>query len=131
MIRQFGTTDSFSTEPVSFSLSLVIFGFDSVILWTQGELEHRTTKARYKRTDRKRYVRQLAQIERQEARLRQIKEKLRMHRQEQGEVVAKSMEEHHHIGVSQRQYYHIGTFLQRNSGDPAAKVAISVIFIAA
>src|ERR1700685_2728114 len=27
MIRQFGTMDSFSMEPVSFSLSLVIFGF--------------------------------------------------------------------------------------------------------
>ena len=29
--------------------------------------------------------------------------------------------EHHHIGLSQNQHEHIGTFLRKNSGDPAVK----------
>lgn len=98
-VRQFGTTDSFSTEP--------------------GELEHRTPKARYKRTDKKAFVRQLARIERREARLRRLQAKLRKDSNVHAEAVAHAPQEHHHIGSSQNVYEHIGTFLRNHSGDPA------------
>jgi hypothetical protein len=82
------------------------------------ELEHRTSKARYKRTDKREFVRQLARIERHEARLRRIRVRL-FQTGQIGETVATTLPEHHHIGASQNQFEHIGTFLQRNSGDPA------------
>jgi hypothetical protein len=44
--------------------------------FVQGELEHRTRKARYRRTDRKNFQKQLAQIERRTARLRRIRARL-------------------------------------------------------
>jgi hypothetical protein len=55
-IRQYGTMDSYSTEPVR-RLQLSIY---LLICLLQGELEHRTPKARYKRTNRKEFVTQLA-----------------------------------------------------------------------
>jgi len=91
----------------------------------QGELEHRRSKARYKRTNKKLFVRQLTRIERREARLRRIRIMLSMDRGSD-EKVASIPQEHHHIGVSQNQYEHIGTFLKRNSGDPAIKVCIQL-----
>ena len=39
----------------------------------QGELEHRTSKARFRRTDKKQFVKQMAGIERCEARIRYIR----------------------------------------------------------
>jgi hypothetical protein len=88
----------------------------------QGELEHRTAKARYKRTDRKLFVKQLAQIERRQARLRRIKAKLSPEAQARREAISKEPQQHHHIGRSQNQYEHIGTFLRRHAGDPAVMV---------
>ena len=90
--------------------------------YSQCELEHRTPKARYKRTDRKAFVKQLVQIERRQTRIRRIRSKLHSGRQAQREVVANTPHEHHHIGLSQNQYEHIGTFLQKNANDPAVKV---------
>lgn len=87
----------------------------------QGELEHRTPKSRYKRTDKKTFVKQLTEIERREARIRRIRMRLGRAR---GEQVPRSLEEHHHIGKSQNEFEHIGTFLRRNSGDPATKVRV-------
>src|SRR5882762_3314981 len=87
----------------------------------QMELEHRTPKARYKRTDKKLFIKQLARIERREARLRRIRARLSQEGRI-GETVAKTPHEHHHIGASQNQFEHIGTFLRRNSEDPAVKV---------
>ena len=36
----------------------------------------------------------------------------------------KTPQGHHHIGTSHNQFEHIGTFLNRNSGDPATKVSV-------
>jgi hypothetical protein len=72
------------------------------------------------RTDRKLFVKQLARIERREVRLRRIRNKLPQVRKV--EIVAKTLQEHHHIGLSQDSYEHIGTFLRRNTGDLAVKV---------
>lgn len=98
-IRHMGTTDSYNT--------------------TVGELEHRTSKARYLRTDRKAFVKQLTRMERRQTRLRRIKQKLST--STRVEDVATTPDAHHHIGLSENRYEHIGTFLRTNSGDPAIK----------
>jgi len=120
-IRELGTTDSFSTEPVSVHL----YSASSVdtYIW-QSELEHRDPKSGYKRTDRKSFVKQLTQIERRKARIRRIRAKIL----EDGgyvcdpEEVASTPLEHHHIGLAQNRYEHIGTFLRKHTGDPAVQV---------
>lgn len=88
----------------------------------KGELEHRTPKARYKRTDKKVFVRQLAQIERREARLRRIRARTDNSVQYQEDPMASTPQQHHHIGISQNHWQHVGTFLQGNAGDPAVLV---------
>ncbi|KAG1865192.1 hypothetical protein C8R48DRAFT_601365, partial [Suillus tomentosus] len=100
-IRKFGTTDSYSTEP--------------------GELEHRTSKARYHRTDRKEYVEQITRIERRQARIHHIRDEQAPHSVANEEEVATSPEAHFHIGKSQNYPENITLFLQRNLGDPAVK----------
>lgn len=93
------------------------------IKFTQGELEHRKPKSRYKRTDKKPgFVKQLARIERREARLRRIRARFSATRHDACEAMVSSPYEHHHVGVSQNHHHHIGTFLRENSGDPAIKV---------
>jgi hypothetical protein len=71
-IRQFGTTDSYSTTTVSIVRFHIFVGSQS----SQGELEHRRPKAWHLRTDRKAFVKQMTQIERRQARIRRIKHKL-------------------------------------------------------
>ncbi|RDB27548.1 hypothetical protein Hypma_003878 [Hypsizygus marmoreus] len=101
-IREYGTTDSYSTE--------------------SGELEHRTPKGRYKRTSKKAVQKQLAQIERRQARIRRIREKLTTTHPTLNTTASPNVcdpASHHHIGVSENFPQHIGTFLRLNSGDPA------------
>ncbi|KAG2740831.1 hypothetical protein P692DRAFT_20689050, partial [Suillus brevipes Sb2] len=81
-IRHFGTTDSYSTEP--------------------GELEHRTPKGWYRRTDRRAFVRQLTQIE-------QVNE------------ITSDPEQHHFIGQSEKMYDDFGHYLRSHAKDPAMK----------
>jgi hypothetical protein len=95
---------------------------------TQGELEHRTSKARYGRTSRKDFIKQMTRLERRQMQLRHIREKLGP-----GEIteaipvtddeVASTPDLHHHIAKSQNTPVHIGTYLQRYSNDPAIKVS--------
>ncbi|KAG6830763.1 hypothetical protein H0H92_014844 [Tricholoma furcatifolium] len=69
-IREYGTTDSYSTElvtPDPHAQALL-----SINGMVQGELEHRWPKGNYRRTSKKDYQKQLAQIERRQARLRRI-----------------------------------------------------------
>ncbi|KAG2741798.1 hypothetical protein P692DRAFT_201726206, partial [Suillus brevipes Sb2] len=99
-IRRFGTTDSYSTEP--------------------GELEHRTSKRRYLRTDRKSFIRQLTQIERRQTRIRRIKSRLQKSRpSEAPDIMAYEPRVHHHIGVSEKVNNDIGSYLRLHGGDPA------------
>jgi hypothetical protein len=90
----------------------------------QGELEHRSLKARFKRTDKKQFVKQVAQIERRQARLRRIQSRLPVHVLNRRERVVGSPSAHHHIGCSQNNYEHIGTFLHKHAGDPAIQVLV-------
>ncbi|RDB23027.1 hypothetical protein Hypma_009855 [Hypsizygus marmoreus] len=116
-IKRYGTTDSYSTEP--------------------GELEHRTPKGRYKRTSKRAFTKQLAQIERRQARLRYLKTKSisvqeaenqaegRLDGSEQLILDAENAVDqpalHHQIGATENLPCHIGTFLHENSGDPATR----------
>ncbi|KAG2045967.1 hypothetical protein BDR06DRAFT_1040545 [Suillus hirtellus] len=100
-ICNFGTTDSYSTEP--------------------GELEHRTSKARYCRTDRKDFVKQISSIERREARIHHIRDNQSPHGAVIDKEVALSPEARFHIGKSQNDPINIPLFLQMHLGDPATK----------
>lgn len=87
-------------------------------------MEHRRPKARFTRTDKKDFIKQMTRIERREARLRRIRAKLRRpaivrNGNARGK---KSLDGRYHIGESENVYYHIGTFLRNNAGDPAVKV---------
>lgn len=63
--------DSYSTETVS-SLLYIGAGKSNKLIH-QGELEHRTPKTRYKRTDKRLFVHQLTHIERREVHLQRLK----------------------------------------------------------
>ncbi|KZP03478.1 hypothetical protein FIBSPDRAFT_768897 [Athelia psychrophila] len=101
-IRMFGTSDSYSPE--------------------RGELEHRTPKTWYVRTSGKEFVKQMTGIERREARIRRIRE--RLYPKGKQPAVVPSIQDpnaHHHIGISQTHPVDIGSFLRDNAGDPATK----------
>jgi hypothetical protein len=68
-------------------------------------------------------VSQIARIERRQARIRRIREKLRLnHNGKDVEDVSQDPAPHHHIGQSQDDYVQFGPFLQKHAGDPAIKV---------
>ncbi|KAG6914461.1 hypothetical protein DXG01_017109 [Tephrocybe rancida] len=96
-IRRFGTTDSYNTEI--------------------GELEHRTSKARYQRTDRKDFKKQLARIERRQARI------CRIHRRTGSKSTSTrqgtNLEAHHIIGRTENLHTHITSFVRGPDGHPA------------
>jgi hypothetical protein len=91
----------------------------------QAELEHCTPKSRYKRTSKKNYRKQLTQIERRQARVRQIRSRLnagKASRYNEVEYASSSMPQYC-IGKSQNQPVILSIFLQENRGDPAVKVS--------
>lgn len=90
----------------------------------QGELEHRTPKTRYSRTSRKGFLKQMTQIERRQARIHRIREKLGVSYLPPEPIAndAASLNAHYHIGKSQNESKHIVLFVQNNRGDPAVKV---------
>ncbi|KAG6906039.1 hypothetical protein DXG01_016189 [Tephrocybe rancida] len=111
-IKTFGTTDSYSTET--------------------GELEHRLPKSNYKRTSKKHFQRQLAQIERKQARLHRIGQAILAPESNLGAVAPHEMTLEsesasepsdpalrYHVGASQHIRKDIRVFIQENAGDPA------------
>jgi hypothetical protein len=124
-IRRYGTTDSYTTQTVSFHT------IPSIMLLTigehQSELEHRTSKARYLRTTGRSIPKELSKIERRERRIRMIREK--MHRSvsqtEQEEDIDNSLRAQYNMGKTQNSPVHVPTFLQKNDGDPAVRVSVS------
>ncbi|KAF7974005.1 hypothetical protein HWV62_13627 [Athelia sp. TMB] len=119
-IREYGTNDSISTAPVSGMVWVTLY---QSLKFAKGELEHRTSKARYLRTSRKGYLRQLAQIERRQARIRAIRAAIDEERAKLllQEPVPKDPQKHHSIGNSENVYEDIGKLLSTGSGDPALK----------
>ena len=97
---------------------------------TQGELGHRTAKARYSRTNRKEFVRQMAQIEHRQAHICRIHARTSTNASSPTEKLPITPDVHHCIGQSQNQPEHIGLFVQNNSGNPAIKVLLILNLVA-
>lgn len=89
------------------------------------ELEHRSPKSRYLRTSRKNFEEQLSRIERRQARLRRIRQKLddltSNHKTFVHEKGPESMSSNYHIGKTQNHPLDLGS-LARESGSLATKV---------
>ncbi|KZP03728.1 hypothetical protein FIBSPDRAFT_904798 [Athelia psychrophila] len=93
-----------------------------------GELEHRTPKTWYVRTSDKEFVKQMTGIERCEARIHRIREKLYSKGKKPADVPSiQDPNAHHHIGMSQDNHVDIGSFLRDNAGDPAIKVQLQAV----
>jgi hypothetical protein len=128
-IRQFGTTDSYSTQPVSLWLvpwrrSLMLL----IIHGRQSELEHRTSKARFRRTNGRLIPLQLSQIERRQRQIRTIREKLCHPSQRTNEEdVTNDPKAQYNIGKTRNAPVHVPTFVQKNDGDPAVKVGSFIL----
>jgi hypothetical protein len=75
---------------------------------------------RYKRTDRKQFVQQLARIEHRQACIHQIRPQKPPGQFDQ-ECAARP-EAHHMIGKTENSPEHLGLFVQKHSGDPAVEV---------
>ena len=94
----------------------------------QGELEHRNAKARYKRTNKFFFTKQMAQIERRQKRIRRIRQKISKEGGDLSgigdEVKTNNLDAQHHIGISENLHQDIGLFLREREGDPAVKVLL-------
>jgi hypothetical protein len=123
-IRRFGTTDSYSTQPVSFCLKLRLTLLN-VSCGHQSELEHRKSKARFLRTSGRLIPQQLSRIERQQHHISMIREKLHTSGSSsriESEDLTCDPGVQYNMGKSQKFPVHIPTFLQKNEGDPAIRV---------
>ncbi|KIK14840.1 hypothetical protein PISMIDRAFT_75455, partial [Pisolithus microcarpus 441] len=85
----------------------------------QGELEHRTSKSRFRRTSGKSFTSQLASIEHQQACIRHICARREMLHCE--DPTPNLPEVHYVIGKSQNTPEDVTQFVQKNFGDPAVK----------
>ena len=81
---------------------------------------------KYKRTNRKEFVQQLARIERRQARIRQMCPQNSATELGDEERAARP-EVHHAIGQSENFPEHLSLFVQKHSGDPAIEVCALVI----
>jgi hypothetical protein len=88
----------------------------------KGELEHRRPKARYLRTSRKNFTKQLAQIERRQARIRRIREQLVRTGRFSSEIVASAPDVRYNMAKSQNYPVALTQFVQKHAGDPATVV---------
>lgn len=125
-IRQNGTIDSYSTELVNIPYYCILLIAYHI---AQTELEHRSPKSRYRRTSRKNFEKQLCRIERRQARICQIRQKLK-DRQKTQEVFdhekgPKTTTHDYHIGNTQNHPIDLGILAGENCHDPAAKVFLS------
>jgi hypothetical protein len=127
-IQQFGTTDSYSTQPVSSSWCCVLFASYEV---HQSEREHRTSKARFLRTNARAIPQQLAGIKRRQHRISMIHENLDQHpSQIEPDAITNDPRVQYSMGTSEKSSVHIPTFLQRNQSDPMVKVSILLFLLA-
>ncbi|THH05402.1 hypothetical protein EW146_g9914 [Bondarzewia mesenterica] len=114
MIRLFGTSDSYSTQP--------------------GELEHRRVKRFYGRTNRKGATGQITKLERREEYIKQMQERERKqdsadltHQPAVPKFVLESLpltdpEEHYYISKGQKFHFNVAAWLrQAPADDPAVK----------
>jgi hypothetical protein len=133
-IKRFGTTDSYSTETVS---RFIIPSYKGqTLMQIQSELEHRTVKARYRRTSKKDHIQQLTQIERRQARVHNIRRRLKgpgessvsqkdsKNDNTAGELLSSLPDSSQYvIGNNQNSLIDIFDFCRRHVHDPAAAVS--------
>ncbi|KAF8835853.1 hypothetical protein BDN67DRAFT_992306 [Paxillus ammoniavirescens] len=100
-IKQYRTTDSYSTQP--------------------GELEHRTSKSRFKRTSCNAYVPQLASIEHRQACIRRILVCTQRNALTKYDPAPNILAQHYVIGKSQNFPEDLTRFVQSTLEDLAAK----------
>lgn len=88
------------------------------------ELEHRSPKSRYLRTSRKDFEKQLGNIERRQARIRRIRQKLSSKTESTfvREKGPESSASAYHIGKTQNHPLDLGVLSRDNCHDPAVKV---------
>ena len=92
--------------------------------WTlQGELSHCNPKASYVQMNKKKYEKQLAQIERRHARIRCIQQKFPDRRMTNEDMT--SVDDRYEIGSTEKFPEYIPQFLNKNAGDPAIKAKTS------
>ena len=80
---------------------------------------------RFTRTSRKGYIRQLARIERRQARIRRIREASKA-TTVPTEAVPDVPEERYNIGKSQHLPINLNSFVRKNMDDPAMTVGITL-----
>lgn len=90
------------------------------------ELEHRSPKSRYRRTNRKYFEKQLGNIERRQARIRRIRQKLNDGGKNQDALTHEkgpdSSLSNYHIGNTQNHPMDLGAIGRQADDDFAAKV---------
>ncbi|KAG1738145.1 uncharacterized protein EDB91DRAFT_1054736 [Suillus paluster] len=91
----------------------------------QGELEHWSPKASYCRTDHKLFVRQLTWIKHRQACICHVGDSIVHQPHIEITELARSLDAHHHIGLTQKCPIHIGSYLHVHEGDPAIKNFVS------
>lgn len=93
------------------------------------ELEHKSPKSRYLRTNRKNFEKELGCIERRQTRIRRIRQKLDESKAIRDvlthEKRPESLDCDYHIGKTQDHPLDLGIFAQEKRRDPAAKVCIT------
>ncbi len=97
------------------------------------ELEHRSPKSRYLRTSRKDFEKQLGRIERRQARIRRIRQKLDDSKKIRESFVKEkgpqSTDITYHIGKTQNHPLDVRDLAQKHRLDPAARVSGSDLSI--
>ncbi len=98
------------------------------MVFYQMELEHRSPKSRYARTNRKDFEKQLGGIERRQARIRRIRQKLAYSTRSTfaHEKGPESSACSYHIGKSQNYPLDLGILARDNCNDPAVRVRIMI-----
>ncbi|ETW82718.1 hypothetical protein HETIRDRAFT_119492 [Heterobasidion irregulare TC 32-1] len=110
--------------------------FGTIDLYTSqvGELQHRHSKHCFKRTNKNRFTKQLAQHESRERVLHKVNERMMASSQPLPAPAGKKLaargdallctrpEMHHHIARSVKEYDYITPWLTKNLGDPALKL---------
>jgi hypothetical protein len=128
-IRLFGSTPGFSTAHVSpQTLTLNIY-LQACSLY-KGELAHRKVKRRYQRVSKANHALGLTKLERREAIMREIDERVERFRngdisqtREEDKLPYTDPSMHYHISAATKESILIGTILRENEGDPAIKVS--------
>ncbi|KAF6756915.1 hypothetical protein DFP72DRAFT_1066293 [Ephemerocybe angulata] len=100
-IRQFGTTDSYSTQ--------------------QSERFHRFSKARYRRTNKKNVVHQLSVIQARQARIRKMRKRLASAPEDSPDSTNIDLSAPYFVGKTQNSPVRLSHFLRVNADDLATK----------